>query len=56
VLLVFNAEPQPVRFLLPEGRWERLLDSADGDTRAMAIDGPDLEAGAQSVLLLRRLL
>ena len=56
VLLVFNAEPQPVRFVLPEGRWERLLDSADGDARASALDGPELEAGAQSVLMLRRLL
>ena len=56
MLLLFNAEPQPVRFVLPEGRWERLLDSADGDTRAVALEGPELEAGAQSVLLLRRLL
>jgi hypothetical protein len=45
-----------VRFVLPEGRWERLLDSADARASPSALDGPELEAGAQSVLMLRRLL
>jgi isoamylase len=55
VLLAFNAEPQPVPFALPEGRWERLVDSGSGDTRAVPVEGTGLEVGPQSLVLLRQL-
>jgi glycogen operon protein len=55
VLLVFNAEPAPVLFKLPEGRWQRLFDSANADTSAVPLTGTTIEAGAHCVLLLIRL-
>jgi len=55
VLIIFNAEPAPVPFTLPEGRWQRLIDSANADTAAVPLTGSTIEAGAHCVLLLTRL-
>jgi glycogen operon protein len=52
VLIIFNAEPAPLPFVLPPGRWQRLLDSASADVSATWLAGPAIEAGAHSVLLL----
>ena len=55
VLLIFNAEPAPVPFALPEGRWQRVLDSASADASVAPVAGSIIEVGAHCVLLLTRL-
>jgi glycogen operon protein len=52
VLLVFNAEPQGQRCLLPAGQWRCLLDSSRPALGERPIDGAVIEAPAQSVLVL----
>jgi glycogen operon protein len=51
-LLIFNPEPAPVAFVLPRGRWQRVLDSASADVTPTPISGPSVEASAHSVVLL----
>jgi glycogen operon protein len=52
VLVLINAEPAPVRFVLPAGRWVQRLDSAAGETRARHVETADLEAPAHGLVVL----
>jgi len=47
-----NAEDAPVRFVLPPGTWVQRLDSAGGDTQARTLDGIEVEAPANGLLVL----
>ncbi|MFN9738587.1 MAG: glycogen debranching protein GlgX [Pseudomonadota bacterium] len=53
--LLFNPDPRPVRFVLPEGPWTGLVDSS-APTARRPVAGPDHStvAPARSVLVLAR--
>lgn len=54
LVLMFNPDPDPAAFALPEGRWRRLLDSSDDDADdAPASTGP-VAVPARSLQLWRR--
>lgn len=51
VLLLFNPQPQPVRFEVPPGEWRLGLDSASGDTSGTGdVSGIDRLLGLQETV------
>ena len=58
LLLLFNANHESLRFVLPaarpEDRWERLLDSAEGATNSVGwAPGNDYPLAARSIAVVR---
>ncbi len=64
LMLVFNPDPAPIRFALPPGQWQVLLDSSAvgvapatvAHAIAIARSNASIDAPAQSVLVLRQSL